>query len=467
MGKKLWGGRFKKPIDKDFESFQRSIAYDHKLAKYDVYHSLIHVQALVSTGVLTKTEAKKLSAALKDILAQIKNGLFKYDPSSEDVHTEIQNRLEAKAKNAALKLHSFRSRNDMVAFDERFYCWEQAAEIGELTAAVLNGLLKLSRKYPGAYIVGYTHTQRAQVVTFEEYLLGFFSMFSEDRRRIEKFLGQLKIYLGAGALAGSYIKKQDYDKAIKKVLAENALSIRGLPVATAVNSLHNVSSRDFIAEFLSALAILQTHISRMAEDLILYSTREFNYLDLPEEFCTGSSLMPHKKNPDFLELARGYSGRIYGNLVAILTMMKGLPLTYNRDMQLDKEPLFSSVEIVKDELRILARFIPGIKLNRAGAGKALEDESLYATELAEYLVSKGVAFKTGHEIVGKLIRYAEDKQVKIKDIDDSVLRGFSRYLDKQAVKKALDPVSASAAKRSIDKNRKIAFFRFGSKNARV
>jgi len=443
MAKKLWGGRFKKPIDKDFESFQRSIEYDHKLAKYDIYHSLIHVQALVYTKVLTNAEAKKLTAALKGILSQIEKGAFVYDPDSEDIHTEIQNRLEAKAKSAALKLHSFRSRNDMVAFDEQFYCYEQAGQILGLIADINNNSIpQLAGKYPKDNIVGYTHTQRAQVVSFAEYMNSFAFMFHADFKRIYGFKQNLKVSLGAGALAGSFIKKADYDRAIKNVLNAGF-------IGTAGNSLHNVSGRDFIIEFMATLAVLQMHISRMAEDLILYSTREFDFLDLPEEFCTGSSLMPHKKNPDFLELARGYSGRIYGNLVSILTTMKGLPLTYNRDMQLDKEPLFSSVETVKDELKILAKFIPGIKLNKTAVNKALEDESLYATELAEYLVSKGVAFKTAHEIVGKLIRCAEDTNIKIKDIEDSALKVFSTYLNKQVIKKVFDPAFAAASKRSI------------------
>jgi argininosuccinate lyase len=405
---------------------------------------LIHVQALVYTKVLTNAEAGKLNAVLKDILCQVEKGVFVYNPDSEDIHTEIQNRLEAKVKDAALKLHSFRSRNDMVAFDERFYCYEQASEILGLLADINNNAIpQLAGKYPKEHIAGYTHTQRAQVVSFAEYINSFAFMLHADFKRIYGFKQNLKVSLGAGALAGSFIKKSDYDRAIKNILNKAGF------INTAENSLHNVSSRDFMIEFMGALAILQMHLSRMAEDMILYSTREFDFLDLPEEFCTGSSLMPHKKNPDFLELVRGYSGRIYGNLVSILTTMKGLPLTYNRDMQLDKEPLFSSVETIKDELKILAKFIPGIKLNKAAVNKALEDESLYATELAEYLVNKGVAFKTAHEIVGKLIRYAEDKKIKIKDINDSALKVFSAHLNNRVIKKVFDPVFAAASKRSI------------------
>ena len=207
-------------------------------------------------------------------------------------------------------------------------------------------------------------------------------------------------------------------------------------ISLVKNAPDNVSDRDFIIEFLSVLSILQMHLSRFAEDMILFSTKEFNFVDLPEEFCTGSSLMPHKKNPDFLELVRGYTGRIYGNLMALLTTMKGLPLTYNRDMQLDKEPLFSSVEIIKDELKILAKFIKGIKLNQEVIKNALEDESLYTVELAEYLVKeKNVPFAQAHEIVGRLIRYSEDNKRGIKEMEEKSLKEVSKYLDKKTIKK--------------------------------
>ncbi len=448
MSNKLWGGRFKKQLDNEFYLFQKSIQYDYKLAMYDIYHSMIHISALVYTKILKVEEAYKLELELMAILKEVKDGKFKYDPLSEDIHTEIQNRLEKKHKNIALKLHSFRSRNDQVVFDEKYYCIHQGWEIERLLAKVFVSLFELSDKYKNSFFVGYTHTRRAQVIKFSNYILSFGRMLERDLKRIEHFCRTTEICLGAGALAGSFIKREDYDKAIKVFIKKYSQDFP-FKICSTRNSLDNVSSRDFILEFLSILAILQTNLSRLAEDFILYSTKEFNYLDLPEEFCTGSSHMPHKKNPDFLELVRGYTGRVGGNLFSLMTTMKGLPLTYNRDMQLDKEPLFSSVEIVKNELSILSRFLRGIKINEEIVEKSLEDESLYATELAEHLVGKGMPFKTAHEVIGKLIRYAEDRKIKLTDIVDEILEGFSVHLKKKEIKKIFNPAFAVQSKRSV------------------
>jgi argininosuccinate lyase len=448
MAEKLWGGRFKKQLDNEFFLFQKSIQYDHKLAMYDIYHSMIHISALVYTKVLKVEEAHKLELELLAILKEIKDGKFKFDPNSEDIHTEIQNRLEKKHKAIALKMHSFRSRNDQVVFDEKYYCIHQGLEIERLLANVFVSLFGLSEKYKDNFFVGYTHTRRAQVIKFSNYILSFGRMLERDLKHLEYYCKNTEICLGAGALAGSFIKKEDYDKAIKEFIKKYS---RDFPfkISLTRNSLDNVSSRDFIVEFLSVLATMQMHLSRLAEDLILYSTKEYNFLDLPEEFCTGSSHMPHKKNPDFLELVRGYTGRIYGNLFSLLTTMKGLPLTYNRDMQLDKEPLFSSVDIIKSELSILAKFLRGVKINVEVVDKALEDESLYATELAEHLVGKGLPFKTAHEVIGKLIRYSEEKRVNLTDIVDDILKEFSPHLDKKEIKKIFSPAFAVKSKRSV------------------
>jgi argininosuccinate lyase len=449
MVKKMWGGRFKKKIDNDFYLFQRSIQYDYKLAMYDIYHSMVHVSALVYTKVLTVQEANKLELALFEILKEIKEARFKYDPYSEDIHTEIQNRLEGKLKAIALKLHSFRSRNDQVVFDEKYYCVHQGLEIGKLIAKVFVSLSELSNRYKNNFFIGYTHTRRAQIIKFSNYILSFGRMLERDLNQLENFCKKIEIFIGSGALAGSYIKAEHYNKAIKEFIKKFSHDFP-FKISLTKNSLDNVSDRDFIIGFLSTIAVLQMHLSRMAEDFILYSTKEFNYLELPEEFCTGSSYMPHKKNPDFLELVRGYTGKIYGNLFSVLTTMKGLPLTYNRDMQLDKEPLFSSVEIIKKELEILVKFIRGIRLNEDVIEKVMEDESLYATELAEYLVGKGVPFKKAHEIIGRLIRYSEDKNLKLKDMVDDILESFSPHLSKKEISKIFDPTFAVKSKRSVD-----------------
>jgi argininosuccinate lyase len=450
MTKKLWGGRFKKQMDPEFYEFQKSIQYDHKLAMYDVYHSLIHIRALVHTNVLSASGAHQLERALSDILKDIKAGTFTYHAGSEDIHTEIQNRLEAKAGEIALKLHSFRSRNDQIAFDVAFYCVHQAHEIFKLLVGLQESLLALAAANKGEFFVGYTHTRRAQVIKFSSYVKGFMSMFHRDQHRFDDFYKHTYIFIGAGALAGSYIKSADYDKAVRQFMSTYC---KDLPVKISVvkNSMDHVSNRDAVIQFLSAAATLQMHLSRMAEDFILYSTPEFDYLDLPEEFCTGSSYMPHKKNPDFLELVRGNTGRIYGGLMSILTTMKGLPSTYNRDMQLDKEPLFASVETLKSELSLLASFVRGIGLNTASVKKVLGDETMYATELAEYLVGKGIAFRNAHEIIGKLVRHAEENDMKLTDIPDHTLAGFSQVLNQKILKTIINPHFAINSKRSLRK----------------
>jgi len=449
MAKKMWGGRFTRKIDKEFDIFQKSVHYDYKLAEYDVYHSIIHVFALLYTKVITANEARRLTSALRDIWFEIKSTRFKYNPLSEDIHTDIQNRLEKRVGAAALKLQSFRSRNEQIIFDERCYCIIEGKNIGELISKAIDSLNWLADKYKKNFFLGYTHTQRAQVVKFSDYILSFAWMFNRDSKRIDNFLKDVEIPIGCGALAGSYIKKEDYNKAINKFIKK--FSFKNLPfkILLTKNPLDNISDRDFIIEFLNILSILQMHLSRLAEDFILYSAKEFNFFALPEEYACGSSLMPHKKNPDFLELVRGYTGRLYGNLISVFVMMKGLPLTYNRDMQLDKGPLFSSVGIIKDELKILAKFIKGIKLNEKAIDDALGDESLYATELAQLLVEKGIPHKSAHTIIGRLINYSEKKKQKIKDMNNDLLKGFHPALNSKEIKIRLNPKFAVECKRSI------------------
>lgn len=445
---KLWGGRFKKKIDKDFFEFQKSIHYDYKLAEYDILHSLIHVGVLYEAGILKREEQSKLLRVLSQLLKEVRSKTFKPDTSAEDIHTDIYLRVEKKVGKFAFKLQTLRSRNDQIVFDEKWYCLKQGIAILGQLASLLESLKFLMNKYKDCSLVGYTHTQRAQVVTWKDYLAAFYYMFDRDCQRIDELLEKLVIYVGSGALAGSSLKRENFNKAIRRFLFKNKITSK---IILAVNSLDNVSDRDFIIEFLSMLSILQMHLSRIAEDFIIYSSKEFDFLDLPEAFCTGSSLMPHKKNPDFLELVRGNTGRIYGNLISVLTTMKGLPLTYNRDMQLDKEPLFSSIETVKDELKILAKFIKGIKLKKNNIRSALEDESLYATELAEFLVFRGVPFKKAHQLIGRLIRYSEDKKVKIRTMSDKLLKSFHTQLNQKEIRRIMNPRYAVSSKKSVSR----------------
>ncbi len=443
--KKLWGGRFKKEIDKGFFNFQKSIQYDYKLAEYDIYHSLIHIGALSSAGILKRGEYQKLKNALDNILEEVKNNSFKPDLNSEDIHTDIQNKVEEKTGKLSLKLHTLRSRNDQVVFDEKLYCLTQAERITGRLKGLISGLERFSSKYKKSFLPGYTHTQKAQAVSFSDYLGCFKAMFKGDISGMAGFRRNLTVYIGSGALAGSGIPSSAYKKAIsyvRKTYLTDKISIK--PVE---NTLDNVSNRDFIIDFLSLSAVIQMHLSRMAEDFILYSTKEFGFFDLPEEFCTGSSLMPHKKNPDFLELVRGNTGRIYGNLMSVLTMMKSLPLTYNRDMQLDKEPLFSSVDILFREIEIMAEFVQKIKVKGTSVRRALTGLSLYTVDITGFLVHKGVPFKEAHNIVGKLVKYLEDKRAEISDIPEKVLKSFHKKMDKKSILSLLNPRKSVMSKK--------------------
>lgn len=449
MSKKLWGGRFEKEIDKDFFEFQKSIGCDYKLAEYDIHHSLIHIAALNKSGFLNSNEYAKLASKLNDVLVEIQGmdakkwqAILKSENMQgiEDVHTYIQNKVEEnlgpRFKSLALKLHTLRSRNDQIVFDEKYYCLEKSRSIRESLSSVRKSIFFLREKYKSQYFIGYTHTQRAQRILFPAYLYAYSQMFIRDSERLSKFYSGLSIYIGAGALAGSSIFKKNYNEAVKEYSEKMQGKIKPL-----LSSVDNVSDRDFIIELLSILSILQMHLSRLAEDFILYSTREFNFIDLPEEFCTGSSLLPHKKNPDFLELVRGYTGKVYGNLFSLLTTMKGLPLTYNRDMQLDKEPLFSSVEVVDNELKIMSQFIRKIKLKTDVIDKILEEErTLYATKLVEWLVRKqSVPFKEAHDKVGKVILQIEKYKGSIEKIDEAKLQAIHPSLNSMVIKDILRP----------------------------
>lgn len=449
MSKKLWGGRFEKEVDKDFFEFQKSIYYDYQLARYDIQHSVIHINALYKSGLLKEDEYNRLATKLSEVLKEIEENderkwhkilNSKQIKGIEDIHSYIQHKVEEKLgpkyKSLALKLHTLRSRNDQIVFDEKYYLTEKALIVKERLDTLVKSIEFLMKKYKKQYFIGYTHTQRAQRISFHDYLLAYLYMFDRDAIKVSRFHKYLFIYIGAGALAGSSIFKKTYNETIK----EYSEKIEGkfMPLRSSVD---NVSNRDFIIDFLSILSIIQMHLSRFAEDFILYSTKEFNFVNLPEEFCTGSSMLSHKKNPDFLELVRGYTGRIYGNLMSILTTMKGLPLSYNRDMQLDKEPLFSSVQIITNELKIMAKFIQKIDLKEDSINKVLkEDKTLYANKLADWLVRKqGIPFRQAHDKVGKVIIQIEKKDGNVERLDDIKLHEIHPALNKSIIGKIMRP----------------------------
>lgn len=450
MAKKLWGGRFSKKTNPLVEEFTKSIQYDKKLAKADLIGSELHIAVLKKCGYLTNEEYAKLKSALSDIFKGLKNKTFKFDKNCEDIHTNIQNVLYKKVGDLALKLHTARSRNDQVVFATKLYCKKVAIPlIGDYIGNLTKNISELISCNHNVIIPGFTHLQHAQPVYLKDYLGTYIEMLNRDKKRLEYISNNIEITLGAGALAGTPIEANLYKVKADEFIAELGGPWIKVNVRSTDNSLDSVSDRDFVIETISALSIIAMHLSRLAEDLIIWSTKEFDFVEIDEAFCTGSSLMPQKKNPDVLELIRGYAGRLYGNLVSVLTMMKGLPLTYNRDMQLDKEPLFNSFEIVSGELKVLAGLIKTLKFNKAKIEEQLKDEGLYATDIVYYLVDKKVPFKEAHTIVGKLVKYSLDNEIKIKDMPENLLKKFSNKFVKKEIAKLFNPLVSVKSKKSI------------------
>ena len=448
MAKKLWGGRFDKATDPLVEEFTRSIQYDQKLAEYDLIGTLAHIAILKKAGYLTAAEKSRLEKGLKAIHSTIKDGTFKPDRACEDIHTDIQNKLCAKVGDLVLKLHTARSRNDQVVFATKMYC---KVELMKLKSAITDldmALCELGSKNSDMIIPGFTHMQHAQPVRLADYLLAYGEMLKRDYDRVWVAASNIDLTMGSGSLAGTPIESRNYNLDISGYVHVKGLE-KSFKLQPAVNSLDSVSDRDFVIESLSVISIIGMHLSRLSEDLIIWASKEFDFISIDDAFCTGSSLMPQKKNPDVLELVRGYAGRLYGNLVSVLTMMKALPLTYNRDMQLDKEPLFSSFEIIVAELAVLTGLVKTLKFNKAKIEEHLEDEALYATDMVYYLVGKGVPFKNAHTIVGKLIKYSLSNSIEIKSMTDKELSKFSDKFKNADIIKLLSPEASVASKRSV------------------
>jgi len=436
MKKKLWGGRFKRPQDPEFEEFSGSAYFDHRLAKYDVLGSIAHAMMLGKCGIIPKKDAASIVKGLNSIMKDIVAGRYRYDLTAEDIHTDIQNALEKKVGKAALKLHTARSRNDQVALDTRMYCKDKAQDLFNLVVGVQNSLLAFARKNKSVIIPGLTHTQHAQPVMLADHAWAYIEMLERDKAKLHyAYHVADSLPLGACALAGTSLK-------IDRKYVAKELGFANI----CDNTIDAVSDRDFVIEMLEAASAVSMHISRLSTDLIMWATPEFGFIEIDQQFCTGSSIMPQKVNPDFLELARGMTGRIYGNLLSVMTMMKGLPLSYNRDMQWDKQPLFDSVEKVSKILSIMARMLKGVKVNTENTGRALLDESLYATDLAEYLVSKGLDSRQAHTAVGKLVSSTLDKKQRISGMALAELRKYSDKFDKD-VFKLLDPRTSVMSRR--------------------
>ncbi|MDP3789907.1 MAG: argininosuccinate lyase, partial [Candidatus Omnitrophota bacterium] len=402
-------------------------------------------------GFLKTEEVKKLHKALGQIHNSVKKGTFRYDAKAEDIHTDIQNALENKIGNLVLKLHTARSRNDQIAFDVKFFCKIECGKIAGLCKKMQQSLLKVSAKNKEIIMPGYTHLQHAQLICLGDYLGSYAEMLKRDSARLKDASARINLVMGSGALAGTPIPAKLYNETVKKFTKEQ---MEIMVVTPPVNSLDSVSDRDFVIEILSSLAILGMHLSRLAEDLILWSSGEFGFMELDDAFATGSSLMPQKKNPDVLELIRGYSGMLYGNLLSVLTMMKGLPLAYNRDMQLDKQPLFSSVDIVSSELAVLPGLVETIKWNKdAIKSKVDSDETLYATDLIYYLMKKGMPFREAHETIGQLVKYSINSGKKIHAMTDADLKKVSAKLKHKEIAPLMNPKVSVESRISIDRTK--------------
>jgi argininosuccinate lyase len=412
---KPWGGRFTESTDAFVEAFTASIGFDHRLYRYDITGSIAHARMLAQVGVISDAECKRIVGGLEDIHADIERGDFAWSVALEDIHMNIEARLIERIGETGKKLHTGRSRNDQVATDLRLYLRDEidilCAELDRLQAA----LLGLAEREVDTIIPGFTHLQVAMPVSFGHHMLAWVEMLERDWQRLRDCRRRVNIMpLGAAALAGT-------SYAIDRAYTARLL---GFDTAAA-NSLDAVSDRDFAIEFCSTAALAMMHLSRFSEELILWSSAQFNFIELPDRFCTGSSIMPQKKNPDVPELVRGKSGRVTGHLVSLLTLMKGQPLAYNKDNQEDKEPLFDSVDTLKGSLRIFADMMPAIEVNREQMKHAARQGFSTATDLADYLVRKGIPFRDAHEIVGRAVRHGIDSGRDLSAMTLEELQGFS------------------------------------------
>jgi argininosuccinate lyase len=417
---KLWGGRFASATAGSVEAFTSSIDVDRRLYRHDIAGSIAHAKMLARQRIIPARDARKIVRGLKAIQSEIDRGVFPFSASDEDIHMNIERRLTQKIGAAGGKLHTARSRNDQVALDMRLFLRDEV----EIIIAGLDGLgrelARAAKRHLDVIMPGYTHLQRAQPVLFSHHLLAYYDMFERDRERFAECLERINVLpLGSGALAGTTFP-------IDRGYVARLL---GFP-RVSKNSLDAVADRDFILEFLSASAILFVHLSRLAEELVLWCSQEFGFVELPDGFCTGSSMMPQKKNPDVPELIRGKTGRIFGHLQGMLTIMKGLPLAYNRDLQEDKIPLFDTVDTVKASVGITAEIIAGLKVRKERMMEAARDGFMNATDLADYLVGRGLPFRSAHSVAGRIVQHCLMAGRRIEELPLAEMRRFSPRIEK-------------------------------------
>ena len=416
---KPWGGRFSEPTDTFVEVFTASIGFDRRLYRHDIEGSRAHARMLAKVGLLTERECQRILAGLDAILAEIERGEFAWSVGLEDVHMNIEARLIEHIGDAGKKLHTGRSRNDQIATDIRLYLRDEVGHIVDGCRDLQRALLDLAEQEAETIMPGFTHLQVAQPVTFGHHMMAWFEMLQRDVERLQDGLGRINVMpLGSAALAGtSYPLDREYTA---RLLGFDRVSN---------NSLDAVSDRDFAIEFCASASLILVHLSRFSEELVLWASAQFGFAELPDRFCTGSSIMPQKKNPDVPELVRGKAGRVFGDLVGLLTLMKGQPLAYNKDNQEDKEPLFDAVDTVRACLRAFASMMPAIKVDRERMAQAAREGFSTATDLADYLVRKGVPFRDAHEIVGRAVRHAMEVGKELSVLDLETLRALSPVIE--------------------------------------
>lgn len=415
-------GRFSRKLSDAALNYSESVSFDRRLYRHDIAGSIAHADALAAAKIITTDEAAEIESGLRAIQAEIEAGKFSWDSSLEDVHMNVEAALTKRIGAAGKKLHTARSRNDQVALDMRIYTKAEIANVRGALRELQRAVVALAAANEAVLMPGYTHMQRAQPVPFAHYLLGVLEALSRDDERLRDCAKRADVMpLGSGALAGSTI-----------VLDRESIARQLGFAAVSRNSIDAVSDRDFACEFLFCLALIGTHLSRLSEDLIIWSTSEFGFISFSDAFSTGSSLMPQKKNPDMAELTRGKTGRLYGNLIALLTTLKGLPSAYNRDLQEDKQPLFDSVDTVRAALEVFAPMLAGIEINAPRMMEAASDPILLATDLAEYLVRKGLPFREAHAVVGALVAAASASGRPLNEIPLAELREASEFFGEDA-----------------------------------
>ncbi len=416
---KLWGGRFTKDTVGAMDDFHSSIAFDQRLYKHDITGSIAHARMLAKSGIISKEDSDKIVVGLSDILADIEAGLVEFSASAEDIHMNVETLLIQRIGEAGKRVHTGRSRNDQVALDMRMYMKEGAQQTQACLAGLIQALLKTANAHTGSVMPGYTHLQKAQPITLAHHLMAYAEMFHRDVGRINDCVGRTDVMpLGSGALAGStYPLDRDM---VKDELGFAEISR---------SSLDAVSDRDFCIEFCACASMIMMHLSRFCEELVLWSSDEFRFIEMDDAYSTGSSIMPQKKNPDCAELIRGKTGRVYGDLTALLTIMKGLPLAYNKDMQEDKEATFDALDTVLACLELFTQMFASLRFNAEAMRKGASRGFTNATDAADYLVKKGVPFRTAHEIIGALVLGCIERGAAIEDLTLEELQEFSKEFD--------------------------------------